>query len=396
MNIRANDAQQRSLSVEEAVLERYNQAASTTVEALCCPVTYDPRFLKIIPAEILERDYGCGDPSRFLRKDDHVLDLGSGGGKICFIASQIVGPGGSVIGVDMNAEMLDLARKYQPEIAKRLGYSNVAFRRGKIQDLALDLDLVEQRLSTIPVTDVESMQELAAFEDRVRRSTPMIPDNSIDVVVSNCVLNLVRAEDRRQLFDEMFRVLRRGGRIAISDIVSDEVVPEHLRMSAELWSGCISGAFTEEDFIQAINEAGFYGTTIAKWDQDPWQTVEGIEFRSVTVVAYKGKEGACLERNQAVIYTGPWKSVTDDDGHTISRGQRMAVCDKTYQIYTNPSGPYADEVIGVEPRQRIPLSGASTFNCRKAAKRHPRETKGAGYSETLPAISSDCGLDGCC
>ena len=93
-------------SVESAVRQRYGAAAQEREAALCCPVEYDPQFLKVIPDEIIERDYGCGDPSRFVREGETVLDLGSGGGKICYIAAQIVGKSGTVIGVDANTEML--------------------------------------------------------------------------------------------------------------------------------------------------------------------------------------------------------------------------------------------------------------------------------------------------
>ena len=99
-------------NIEQAVRERYAQGAKVREEALCCPTNYDPKYLKVIPQEILEKDYGCGDPSRFLKEGDTVLDLGSGGGKICYIASQVVGAQGKVIGVDFNPTMLELARKY--------------------------------------------------------------------------------------------------------------------------------------------------------------------------------------------------------------------------------------------------------------------------------------------
>src|SRR5439155_9502124 len=124
--------------------------------------------------------------------------------------------------------------------------------------------------------------------------------------VSNCVLNLVEPRAKRQLFGEIFRVLKRGGRAVISDIVSDEDVPDHLQNDPELWSGCISGALTEEAFLKAFSEAGFYGIRILKFDEKPWRAVEGIEFRSVTIEAWKGKQGPCFERNQAVIYKGPF------------------------------------------------------------------------------------------
>jgi len=107
-----------------AVRERYASAAKTREAALCCPVDYDRALLKVIPDEVIERDYGCGDPSRYVREGDVVLDLGSGGGKICFIASQIVGASGRVIGVDMNDEMLELARRAAPVVAERIVVSN--------------------------------------------------------------------------------------------------------------------------------------------------------------------------------------------------------------------------------------------------------------------------------
>lgn len=103
-------------TVESAVRERYSEAAKAPEAALCCPVQYNPQHLKIIPEEIIEKDYGCGDPSQHVGSGEVVVDLGSGAGKSCYIASQIVGAEGKVIGVDMNDEMLALARKYQPEI----------------------------------------------------------------------------------------------------------------------------------------------------------------------------------------------------------------------------------------------------------------------------------------
>ena len=114
----------------------------------------------------------------------------------------------------------------------------------------------------------------------------------------------------------------------------------------------------------------------------------------MTVIATKGKEGPCLERNQAVIYRGPWKAVIDDDGHTLYRGERMAVCDKTFNIYKN--APYADDIIPVEPREAIPLEEAALFDCTKNARRHPRETKGMEYDVTQVTDAPSCGPDGCC
>lgn len=383
-----------TLDSEKAVQRRYSRAARTKQRALCCPVNYDPRYLEVIPEEILERDYGCGDPSRFVRPGDTVLDLGSGAGKICYIAAQIVGPQGKVIGVDFNAEMLALARKHQRAIAARLGYDNVVFHRGRIQDLALPLDEVEAYLQARPVRSAADLADFEAFTERLRSGAPMIPDESVDVIVSNCVLNLVKDSEKQKLFAETYRVLKRGGRVAISDIVADEDVPAALKRDAKLWSGCLAGALREDRFLEAFERAGFYGIQIESYDEQPWQTVRGIQFRSMTVTARKGKEGPCLERYQAVIYKGPWKEVQDDDGHVLRRGQRMAVCDKTYNLLTRE--PYADSILPVPPLKPVPLSRAKGFACTGAARRDPRETKGKRYRKTMAPTRSVCGPEGCC
>lgn len=377
-----------SPNVEQEVLRRYAEASRHVEQALCCPIAYDPKYLSAIPEEILERDYGCGDPSRYVREGETVLDLGSGGGKICYIATQIVGPGGRVIGIDFNPAMLALARKYQDEIAKRIGWGNVSFRRGRIQDLRTDLEEFEKKLAGSPVRSVADFEAAEAARVQAGLADPMVADESVDIIISNCVLNLVRPEDKPQLFREMHRVLKRGGRVAISDIVSDEAVPARLRADPVLWSGCISGAFQERDFLRAFEEAGFHGIAIDKRDAEPWQTVEGIEFRSVTVTAYKGKEGPCLERNQAVIYKGPWRAVHDDDGHVLERGVPVAVCDKTFNIYT--AEPYSQDILPVPPRLDVPLEKAGQFDCSRAARRDPRETKGQDYKATTEAAGVCC------
>lgn len=378
---------------EHAVSERYANAAKQREAALCCPVQYNSELLAVIPEEIIERDYGCGDPTPFVRPGDTVLDLGSGGGKLCFISAQMVGPTGRVIGVDCNPEMLQLARKHAPTVAQRIGYPNVEFRNGMIQDLRLDLDRLAEVLSDHPVSDLSSYHALRHTADWIRNETPLIEDNSVDCILSNCVLNLVKVSDRRQLFSEIFRVLRPGGRVAISDIVSDETVPEALKNDPALWSGCISGAFREDEFLDAFVQAGFHGIEIVKRQAEPWQTVEGIEFRSVTVMAYKGKQGPCLEHNQAVVYRGPFSKVEDDDGHVYYRGERMAVCEKTFRLLQ--AEPYSGMFETIEPLTPISIDDALPFPCRRNARRDPRETKGMEYNATIEA-SSDCREGNCC
>ncbi len=382
-----------SINAETEVKRRYSHAAKVQEAQLCCPVDYDKKFLEAIPAEVVEKDYGCGDPSKYLRPGETVLDLGSGTGKICFIAAQVVGPTGRIIGVDMTDEMLEVARRNAPIVAERIGYSNVEFRKGYIQDLALDLELLDRELQKNPISDIASFVAANERAEDIRIKNPLIASDSVDVVVSNCVLNLVDAKCKRQLFEEIFRVLKKGGRAVISDIVSDEPVPEEMQQDPELWSGCISGALTEEGFLKAFSDAGFYGIEVLKFDSIPWRTVQGIEFRSVTVQAIKGKQGPCFERNQAVIYKGPFKEVLDDDGHRMERGRRYAVCDKTYNLYRKQ--PYNSYFEFLEPLTDIPLEEAKPFDCSRTALRHPKETKGQDYSVTTEA-SACCDAGGCC
>ncbi len=381
------------MNIQTAVRERYAEAAKAPEAALCCPVSYDPDRLKAIPAEVIEKDYGCGDPSRYLKPGETVLDLGSGTGKICFIAAQIVGPTGKVIGVDMLDDMLEVARRNAPIVADRIGFTNVEFRKGRIQDLALDLEKLDAELKSRPIDSANAFLAAEALAADLREKSPLIADASVDVVVSNCVLNLVEPSAKNRLFGEIFRVLKFGGRAVISDIVSDEPVPQHLQNDPQLWSGCISGALTEEEFLAAFERAGFYGIEILKLDTTPWQTVEGIEFRSVTVQAWKGKQGPCIERNQAVIYRGPFKEVLDDYGHRVERGQRYAVCDKTYQLYKRQ--PYAAHFEFIDPLTPIPMAEAKPFDCSRAAQPNSRETKGFDYTTTTDGATC-CSVDGCC
>ncbi len=371
------------MNVNKAVRQRYSEGANEVQADLCCPVDYDRELLKILPREIIDKDYGCGDPSRYVREGDVVLDLGSGGGKICYMAAQLVGESGRVIGVDMNDDMLALARKYRAEMAEKLGGDRVSFHKGYIQDLALDVAAMEDWLHENPVSDAAGLERLQHWQAAQRRERPLIPDNSIDLVISNCVLNLVDEAHRQQMLREIHRVLKPGGRVAISDIVSDEAVPAHLRADTELWSGCISGAFQEEAFLEAFRAAGFLGVAYDKWDSTPWRVVEGIEFRSVTLTAVKGEDTPCLDYGHAVMYRGPYASVSDDEDHVFPRGARMAVCERTFRFLTQ-SGVYGDDFIGFAPAAP---GEPKTFCAPPGTRRSAAATKSGEVSG---------GDDGCC
>ena len=248
------------MSVESIVQDRYAEGAQERQESLCCPVAYRPEMLELLPAEIIEKDYGCGDPSRYAQPGDVVVDLGSGGGKVCYIAAQIVGAEGRVIGIDMTDDMLALAERYREPMADKLGYSVVEFRRGYIQDVG-----------------------------------EIIAAASADLVISNCVLNLVAEAQRERMIAGIYAALKPGGRVAISDIVSIGAVPQHLKDDPELWSGCISGAFERDALPAAFTSAGFEAVVYDSFEAQPWRTVEGIDFHSATICARKpgGERGCC-------------------------------------------------------------------------------------------------------
>ena len=373
------------MTIETGVLERYSAGAESIQADLCCPVDYDGELLAILPQEIIDKDYGCGDPSRYVRKGDVVLDLGSGSGKICYMAAQLVGDKGKVIGVDMNDDMLALSRKYQAEMSEKLGSNRVEFVKGQIQDLALDLAAMNKHLAQNPVHNAEDIIALRAWQEKQRMESPLIADNSVDLVVSNCVLNLVHDSDKEQLIREIFRVVKPGGRVAISDIVSDECVPGHLKQDQHLWSGCISGALQEHEFLDAFIKAGFIAVSYDKWENQPWRVVEGLEFRSVTITAVKPQAEPCIDKGHAVIYRGPYSEVYDDEGHVYLRGQRMAVCERNYKLLT--SDAYNNDFIGIAPVEEKP---GKPWCCDTGTIRAVAETKGAQHQD-----KSNTG-GGCC
>jgi arsenite methyltransferase len=343
------------MNIESTVRERYTQGAREPQEALCCPVDYDTGLLAALPEEIIAKDYGCGDPSRYVQAGDVVLDLGSGGGKICYMAAQLVGPQGQVIGVDMNDDMLGLARKYQAHMAGKLGGDRVRFLKGYIQDLALDVEALDRYLREHPVVDRQGYAELREWEARQRREHPLIADASVDLVISNCVLNLVSDEEKEQMVREIFRVLKPGGRIAVSDIVSDRPIPAALKQDAELWSGCISGAFQDSEFLRTFADNDFHAVCYEKWEVQPWRVVEGIEFRAVTLTACKGLSEGSLPGHRSLIYRGPFAAVIDDAGQRHERGERSRVTAVQYAGLTGA----AYQGAFIDPQAELPAATAS-------------------------------------
>jgi SAM-dependent methyltransferase len=226
-------------TLKDAVQQKYGEAALQARSGhkagcgcgtACCgpdPITselYDPIDTAAVPAEAMLASLGCGNPTALaeLKLGEVVLDLGSGGGIDVLLSARRVGPTGKAYGLDMTDEMLALARENQ----RKAGVANVEFLKGEIESIPL-------------------------------------PDNSVDVVISNCVINL--SSDKDRVMAEAFRVLKPGGRFAVSDVVTLREVPADIRRSMELWVGCIAGALRDSEYVTKLAKAGFTDASIENW-----------------------------------------------------------------------------------------------------------------------------------
>jgi MoaA/NifB/PqqE/SkfB family radical SAM enzyme/ubiquinone/menaquinone biosynthesis C-methylase UbiE len=291
------------------VREFYGNAAVKPQAELCCPTKYDDRAIAHIPKDVLDRFYGCGSPmtSAGIKEGECVVDLGSGAGIDVFIAAKFVGCEGRAIGVDMTDRMLHVARENQPRVAAALGYDAVEFREGFLEQIPIE-------------------------------------SKSVDLVTSNCVVNL--SPDKPRVFAEMWRVLKDHGRILISDIVSERAVPPHLKVNPQLWGECLVGALTQEEFIAALERAGFYGIEILK--KTYWKDVEEYPFFSVTVRGWKfEKTSGCVFKGHRAVYLGPAKAFIDEEGHQFPRNEAYEICTDTVAKLSNP--PYKGMFAILEP-----------------------------------------------
>ncbi|NOH03927.1 MAG: arsenite methyltransferase [Chloroflexi bacterium] len=211
-------------AVREHYAERIKSSASCCGPSDCCTPEsnlYPTDLLATLPTDVANTSYGCGDPITLasLQPGQTALDLGSGAGLDCLLAAQKVGPEGRVIGVDMTPEMIERARAN----AKRVNAANVEFRQGFLEDLPVESD-------------------------------------TVDVIISNCVINL--SPDKQKVFGEAFRVLKPGGKLAVSDIVTDGELPQEVRQSLAAWAGCVAGAVDAKDYVAMMEAVGFRDISI--------------------------------------------------------------------------------------------------------------------------------------
>ena len=300
----------------ESVKEYYGKILKSSQDlktSACCTTDSMPlhlrEILKEVHDEVKDKFYGCGSPIPQVLEGKTVLDLGSGTGRDCFILSKLVGQRGRVIGVDMTDEQINVAQRHVEYHTKNFGFSepNVKFIRGYIEDL----------------------------------ESAGIKSGSIDVVVSNCVINL--SPNKEQVFSEIFRVLKPGGELYFSDVFSSRRIPQKLRQDSVLVGECLGGALYTEDFRRMLIQLGCrdYRLTarshISLHNADIEQKAGMIDFYSMTVRAFKlDLEDRCEDYGQVATYLGgipesPHAFILDDH-HVFERGKTMPVCANTARM----------------------------------------------------------------
>lgn len=287
-------------------------------QSVCCVERYDVSYIRNVPKAVVDADLGCGNPTKYLRPGDTVLDIGCGAGMNCYIAAQIVGQTGAVIGVDITPQMLAVARSSYPEFATaQPTAAPMRFVAAAANDMALDLEWSAAELAQKPLATLEDMRAYQATVARRRATDAAIADNSVDVVISNCVINLLDDLDKPAVFREIARVLRPGGRFAISDNVSNIPVPESVKNDRVLWSACYAGVLQEQAFYAQLEAAGLVDVRIEVRNPEPALTVEDLIFYSITVT---GRKPETTEQTSRVMYRGPLKAVVGESGKIYRRG----------------------------------------------------------------------------
>ncbi len=272
-------AAENSLNVVKSF---YSQAVGDKKEDILNPVCYDEDILNHVPEAFRFRGYGCGSPvmDAEIQEGECIVDLGCGTGVECFIAARLTGKDGRVMGVDMLDPMLELACRACQDVVKNLGYDNIQFKKGYLEDLP-------------------------------------IGDESVDVVISNCVMNL--SVHKRRAYSEIFRVLRPGGRLVISDVVCETEPDPAIRNDEDLRGECIAGALTQQHLMALISEMGFVAPRLIK--RFPYREVQGHPFYSLTFSAFKPE----LSDKVTVIYRGPMPYLMTHNGTVLLPGHVIEI-----------------------------------------------------------------------
>lgn len=247
----------------------------------------------------------------------------------------------------------------------------------ELEDLRGDPDYLVERLGQQPPRSMSEYRDLQIELSRQQRERPLVADGSVSEIVLDGALNRMSRDRAPGSLAECHRALARGGRLVATVLLADErasgSLPE-IRPWAPASRVALSDVHLESEILDWFARAGFYGIALTWRAEMPLKVVGGVELRGYVIEAWKGKEGVCLDQGHAVVYRGPWSSVTDDDGHTYVRGQRTAVCGKTFALLMRP--PYAGHFLALPPYSPVPEEHAPPFDCDTPALRPARVTKG--------------------
>lgn len=269
-------------NTKKVVGDFYTQADASGNEHIVNPVCYPETEISHIPGHSRIKSYGCGSPvlDADIQKNEVVVDLGSGAGVECFIAAKKTGQNGQVYGIDMLDHMLNKSNHALSYVSKNLGYNNVIFKKGFLEKIPLK-------------------------------------DNEANLIISNCVINL--SEDKRETLKEILRVLKPGGRIVISDVVTDRMSPPSIQNDEKLQGECIAGAMVQTHLFSILESIGFTDISIMK--RFFYRTVKNHDFYSITYKAYKPRQ----KKEVDVIYPGPYAAVLTDNGDILVRGKKSRI-----------------------------------------------------------------------
>jgi MoaA/NifB/PqqE/SkfB family radical SAM enzyme/SAM-dependent methyltransferase len=269
-----------------SVREFYGAAALVAKEDIANPLAPAQQEADFLSDTTKKHSYGCGSPvtDGAPGEGETLVDLGSGSGIECFMAAASVGKNGKVYGIDMTSEMLQLARSSQQEVATRLGYDNVEFLEGFLEAIPLD-------------------------------------DGVADVVISNCVINL--SPDKRGTYEEIMRILKPGGKLVVSDIVTDTAIPATLKNNVRYRGECLGGAMQQEELVAMMEAAGFVSIRFIK--RFPYRQVEGMDFYSLTYEAIRPALQPIMQGTKDVVYRGPHGAIYTESGILLVKGRRTSI-----------------------------------------------------------------------
>jgi len=329
-------------------------------------------------------------PDHVAGPGERVLIAGATGNTLSVVARH-VGADGSVLLIESDQTIMVQAQQHDGTLAQSLGYRNWRYACTDLHDLRTNPATLADFLTDHPVTDRQHYQALLAALDTQRAQAPLVPEASIDLVILDTTINRLPIAQVRTILTEAFRVLRRGGRLYANVLLADEPPPATFPAFSK--GLAITYVPLETEIMVLLEAAGYYGLGYTWRASLPLKVVEGVELRAFVVEAYKGKQGICLDLGHAVIYRGPWKEVLDDDNHRYVRGERVAVCAKTYDLLQR--APYQGQFLGVPAYLDVPEAQAPLFDCNTPHLRSPAVTKGRQSVFDAQTGCSPAGK-GCC